>query len=180
MERFSAQNAKSVITPLANYFKISNTEYSITDEEVKVMSGVSFTSAVGHLMYVMMYIRPDMAQVMSIVNKFLSNQGRVHWEVLKWILRYLRGTIDLSIMFNRPSSDTSIVGHVNADYARDLDTRRSTISYVYTLCGGLICWKSTVQSLVALSTTKSEYMAMTKTVNKALWLIGLVKELGVQ
>ncbi|KAE8693888.1 putative pentatricopeptide repeat-containing protein [Hibiscus syriacus] len=71
-------------------------------------------------------------------------------------------------------------GYVDSDYAGDLDNRRSTTGYVFTLGGGPICWKSTVQSIVALSTTEAEYMATAEAAKEALWLTGLVKELGVQ
>ncbi|KAE8653948.1 hypothetical protein F3Y22_tig00117056pilonHSYRG00559 [Hibiscus syriacus] len=62
----------------------------------------------------------------------------------------------------------------------NLDNRRSTTGYVFTLGGGPICWKSTVQSVVALSTIEAEYMAAPEAAKEALWLTGLVKELGVQ
>ena len=52
------------------------------------------------------------------------------------------------------------MGYVNEDYVRDLDNRRSTTGYVFNLGGEPICWKSIVQSLVALSTIELEYMAV--------------------
>lgn len=64
------------------------------------------------------------------------------------------------------------MGYVDANYAGDLGDRRSTIYYVFTLEGRLICWKSIAQSLVGLSTNEVD--------KKALWLAGLVKELGIQ
>jgi hypothetical protein len=72
------------------------------------------------------------------------------------------------------------VGYVDADYAGDLDDRRSTMGYVFTLVGGPICWKSMIQSTVAMSTTEAEYMAAAEAAKEALWLTGLVKELGIQ
>ena len=69
---------------------------------------------------------------------------------------------------------------MDSDYAGDLDDRRSTTRYVFTLGGGPICWKSSVQSTVALSTTEAEYMAVAEAAKEALWLTGLVKELGVE
>ena len=72
------------------------------------------------------------------------------------------------------------MGYVDADYARDLDDRRSTAGYVFTLGGGLICWKSMVLSLVVLSTIELEYMAIAEVAKEALRLAGLVKELGIQ
>ena len=71
------------------------------------------------------------------------------------------------------------MGYVDADYARDLDDRRSTIGYMFTLGRGPIFWKSMVQSLIALSTIESEYMAVAKAAKEALWLAGLVKELSI-
>ena len=62
----------------------------------------------------------------------------------------------------------------------DLDNKRPSTSYVFTLSEGPICWKSMAQSLVALSTTKSQYMVIAKAAKEALWLAGLVKELGMQ
>ena len=73
-----------------------------------------------------------------------------------------------------------MLGYVDADYARDLDDRRSATSHVFTLGGGPICWQSMVQSLVALSTTESEYMAVAEPAKEALWLSKLFKELGIQ
>ena len=63
-------------------------------------------------------------------------------------------------MFNKQQGDPSVVGYVNEDHARDLDNRRSTTGYVFNLGEEPICWKSMVQSLVALSTIELEYMAV--------------------
>ena len=72
------------------------------------------------------------------------------------------------------------MGYVDADYARDLDDIRSTTGYVFTLGEGPLCWKSMVQSLVSLSTIESEYMTVVEAAKEAMWLAGLVKELGIQ
>ena len=69
---------------------------------------------------------------------------------------------------------------MDVDYAGDLNHRRSTTGYVFTLTGGPICWRSMIQSLVALSTIESKYIAVAEAAKKALWLTGLVKELGIQ
>jgi hypothetical protein len=61
-----------------------------------------------------------------------------------------------------------------------MDDRRSTTGYVFTFAGGPICWKSSVQSIVAMSTTEAEYMAVAEAAKEVLWLTGLVKELGVE
>ena len=91
----------------------------------------------------------------------------------------MRGTTDYGKMYSRQQGNPSVVGYVDADYVIDLGDRRSTTGYVFTLAKGLICWKSMVQSLVALSNTKSEYMKVAEAVKKALWLTCLFKELSI-
>jgi hypothetical protein len=91
----------------------------------------------------------------------------------------LKGTAEHEILFLRQSGTNSIVGYVNANYTGEVDDRRSITGYVFTLSGGPICWKSTLQSIVAMSTTEAEYMAVAEAAKEASWLKGLVKELGL-
>ena len=72
-----------------------------------------------------------------------------------------------------------VVGYCDSDYAGDLDKRRSTTGYVFTLAKAPVSWKSTLQSTVALSKTEAEYMAITEAVKEAIWLQGLLDDLGV-
>jgi hypothetical protein len=144
------------------------------------MSKVPYANAVGCLMYAMVCTRPDLVHAVSMVSKYMANPGKQNWNAVKWIFRYLKGTIDYGITFVKQKSDLSVVGYVDADYARDLDDRRLTTGYVFTLAEGPICWKSMIQSTVAMSTTEAEYMAAAEAVKEALWFTGLVKELGIQ
>jgi hypothetical protein len=179
LERFSMENAKSVSTPLANHFCLSTSQCPKTVEETEDMSNVSYASAMGCLMYAMICTRPDLAHAVSVVSKYMVNTGKQHWDAVKWIFKYLKDTTDYGITFVRQKSDLSVVRYVDADYAGDLDDRRSTTGYVFTLIGGPIYWKSMIQSTVA-SMTEAEYMAVVEVAKEALWLIGLVKELGIQ
>ncbi|KAL0319279.1 UNVERIFIED_CONTAM: Retrovirus-related Pol polyprotein from transposon TNT 1-94 [Sesamum angustifolium] len=70
------------------------------------------------------------------------------------------------------------VGYVDSNYANDRDSRRSTTSYVFTLCGACISWKSQLQNIVALSTTEAEYIATTEAFKEAIWLKGILTEIG--
>ena len=95
---------------------------------------------------------------------------------MKWILRYLRGTLDACLEFGRSSS--SLVGYVDSDYAGDLDKRRSLTGYVFTLGGSAVSWKASLQPVVALSTTEAEYIAVTEVIKEGIWLRGLLGELS--
>jgi hypothetical protein len=143
------------------------------------MSKVSYTSAVGCLMYAMVCTRPDLAHAVSVVSKYMANPRRQHWDAVKWIFRYLKGTTNYGITFVRQKSDFSVVRYVDADYVGDLDNRKSTTGYVFILAGGPICWRSMIQSTVVMSTTKVEYIAVIEAAKEALWLTSLVKELSI-
>ncbi|KAG8492178.1 hypothetical protein CXB51_009620 [Gossypium anomalum] len=71
-----------------------------------------------------------------------------------------------------------VIGYVDADFAGDLDRRRSFTGYVFTIGGCAISWKATLQTTVALSTTEAEYMAITEACKEAIWLKGLFSELN--
>uniref|UniRef100_A0A2N9H2E5 CCHC-type domain-containing protein n=1 Tax=Fagus sylvatica TaxID=28930 RepID=A0A2N9H2E5_FAGSY len=179
LEKFSMLNAKPVSTPLANHFRLSGSQCPKNEEEIENMSKVPYVSAVGCLMYAMVCTRPDLAHAVSTVSSYMANPGREHWNAVKWIFRYLKGTAEHEILFSKQLGTNLVVGYVDADYAGELDDRRSTTGYVFTLSGGPICWKSTLQSIVAMSTTEAEYMAVAEVAKEALWLKGLVKELGL-
>ncbi|KAH9304735.1 hypothetical protein KI387_009139, partial [Taxus chinensis] len=86
LERFKMQNAKPVSTPMAGHFKLSKDQCPSSHEEVKYMTRVPYASAVGSLMYVMVCTRPDIAQVVGVVSRYMANPGKEHWKVVQWIL----------------------------------------------------------------------------------------------
>ena len=76
----------------------------------------------------------DLAYAVSTISQFMSNSGKQHWGAMKWVLRYLRGTARLYLAFQRLKTrkPKKLQGHVDADYAEDLDQQRSTTDYVYS------------------------------------------------
>ncbi|KAG8489157.1 hypothetical protein CXB51_017144 [Gossypium anomalum] len=75
-------------------------------------------------------------------------------------------------------TEDGVIGYVDVDFAGDLDRRRSLTGYVFTIGGCAISWKATSQTTVCLSTTESEYMAITEACKEAIWLKGLFSELN--
>ena len=111
----------------------------------------------------------------------MSKLGKEHWTVVKRVFRYLHGTASYGFCYEaRPGLDrvVDIHGFLDADWARDLDNRKSTSGYVFNLFGGTISWMSKRQVVVALSTIESEYMATTHASKEAVWYsgIGLVQQ----
>ncbi|KAH9718140.1 hypothetical protein KPL71_022099 [Citrus sinensis] len=149
-----------------------------SQEERDYMARVPYASAVGSLMYAMVCTRPDISQAVSMVSRYMHNPGKNQWLAVKWILRYLYETVDVGLLFKKDCGQ-QCVGYCDSDFAGDLDKRRSTTGYVFTLGGGPVSWRSILQSTIALSTTEAEYMATTEVVKKAIWLKGLLSDLGV-
>ncbi|GKB49640.1 hypothetical protein Tco_0900393 [Tanacetum coccineum] len=73
-----------------------------------------------------------------------------------------------------------VTGFVDSDYAKDPDKGRSIMGHTFLVQGCVVSWKATLQHVVALSTTEAEYMALTDDVKEAIWLRGLLEELGVE
>ena len=71
-----------------------------------------------------------------------------------------------------------VEGFSDSDYATDIDRRRSVTGYTFKFGGNTISWKSCLQSVVALSTTEAEYMAMNEAAKEAMWLKEICSELG--
>ena len=179
LERFAMQNSKPVSTPLAAHFRLSAELSPQSEDEEKYMSQVPYSSAVGSLMYAMVCTRPDISHAVSVVSRYMGRPGKAHWEAVKWILRYLKGTADVGLLYGVSNPGNQVVGYVDSDFAGDHDKRRSLTGYVFTLSGSAISWKATLQATVALSTTEAEYMAIAEAVNEALWMRGILCELGI-
>nr|GEV65296.1 retrovirus-related Pol polyprotein from transposon TNT 1-94 [Tanacetum cinerariifolium] len=181
LNNFRIDNGKSVKMQLGGHFKLSLKDCPVRDCDVERMSKVSYANAVGSLMYLMVCTRPDIAYALSVVSIFLANPGKNHWEAVKWILKYLQGTANVGLVYgtNR-GNHVNVTYFVDSDYAKDPDKGRSITCYTFLVQGCVVSWKATLQHVVAPSTTDAEYMALTDAVNEAIWLRGLLKELGVK
>ncbi|GJU15741.1 retrotransposon protein, putative, ty1-copia subclass [Tanacetum coccineum] len=150
LNNFRIDNGKSVKMPLGGHFKLSLKECPVRDCDVERMSKVPYKNVVGSLMYLMVCTMPDIAYAVSVVSRYLANPGKNHWEVVNWILKYLRGTANVGLMYgtNR-GNHVDVTGFVDLDYAKDPDK-------------------------------EVEYMALTEAVKEAIWLWRLLEELGVE
>ena len=169
-------DAKSVRTLLASHFRLSNDQSSKTEEEKDFIAKVPYALAIRSLTYAMTCTRPDISQAVGVVSRYMSNPGKPHWEAVKWILRYLRGTTEKCLTFRR--EELKLEGYVDSDFTGEVDHRRSTTGYVFTMAGTAISWMSQLQKIVTISTTEAEYVAVTESSKELIWLQGLLAELG--
>ena len=115
-------NYRSISNPLAAHFKLSAESYPKSEEQMERMSHIPYSSAVGSLMYTMVCIRPDLAYAVSMVSRYMYNPGKDHWEAVKWIIRYVKGSFDRCLVFNKSKTATyDVTGFDDSDYGGDLD-----------------------------------------------------------
>ena len=119
-------------------------------------------------MYAMVITRFDIAFVVSLVSKFLSSPKAIHCDLVAHIYRYIRGNLDLKLLF-KSGNNCTLEGYVDAAYANQ-SACRSTSGFIFTLGGTPISWLSKRQSVVALSTAEAEYIAATESAKDAIWL----------
>lgn len=99
--RFNMQKAKPVTTPLAVQFRLPSPLRPQIVNDIDFMSQVSYSSTVDSFMYAMVCSCPDLAYSVSVVSRYLANQGKEYWKGLQWILRYLCGSNDVCLQFGR-------------------------------------------------------------------------------
>ncbi|KAH9704893.1 Integrase catalytic domain-containing protein [Citrus sinensis] len=127
------------------------------------------------------HFRPDLSYAVSLVGRFMSNPRKEHWRAVKWILRYLRGTTSYGLLYEGERASYNLVeGYVDSNYAEDLDNRRSLNGFLFTLNSCTISWKASLKSVVALSTIEAKYTAAAEAFKEAIWLKGMINELGYE
>lgn len=173
LQKYGMHDANPVATPAD-----ANVKLKRDDGVSKPVNPSTYQSMVGSLLYAAMATRPDIAQAVSVVSKFNANPNVSHLTAVKRVLRYLKGTLNLALKYERSESGT-LVGFSDADWAGDQDDRRSTTGNVFLLGGGAVSWLSKKQSTVALSTAEAEYVALSQAAQECTWLRRLLSDLGM-
>ena len=124
--------------------------------------------------------RADIAFAVSNAAKFSAQPAKQHWTAVKRILCYLRGTVNLGLVF-APHVSGGIVGYSDADWGGDTSDRKSTSGYLFQVCGAAVSWRSKKQTCVALSMADAEWLwqVLLKWLfgwNSLLLILGLVHQ----
>lgn len=160
LKRFNMGNCDPVKTPSDASHKLTREMSPSSPNEKEKMQSIPYQEAVGSVLYLVQCTRPDIAFSVANVSQFNQNPGPAHWKGVKRIMRYLKGTLDYKLTFSRGSAYKDLCCYSDPDWGTSFCDRRSCTGYVFLWQGGAISWKSKAQPTVALSTTESEYMAM--------------------
>ena len=178
LARYGMSDCNPKSTPLAVGLELTSAQSPSTPEERAFMADEPYSEAVGSIQHAANTTRPDIAYSVNRLAAFLQNPGTAHWKAVQHLLAYLKGTLEYKITYRSGAgSGVRPLGWVDADFAGDLDTRRSTSGEVFMMSGGPVSWSSKKQATVALSTTEAEYVALTRSSKQAMWMYSFLDEL---
>lgn len=145
-----------------------------------------YRSVIGTLMWVARFTRPDIMQRTAELARFNHDPGVSHWQALKYLVAYVKGTRGVCIRFSRrddvAAGTLPFSGFMDADYAPnygcEFSNHKSTTGYIFTVCGVAFSWRSSKQPIIADSTSAAEFIAVTEASKQAVWLKRLFSDLG--
>eukprot|EP00253_Pinus_taeda_P001949 PITA_01949 len=169
---FHMEDCKPAPSPFQSGVKLS---VYCTSPEV---DATLYRQFVGKLLY-LTHTRPDLSFVVGLVAWFMQTPHESHWKAAKRILRYVRGTVQFGIHYSAEASPL-LVGFTDSDWDGDLDDRKSTAGYVFTLGSGPITWACKKQAAISLSSAEAEYRGVVEASKEALWLRQILLEFGFE
>ncbi|KAJ9552360.1 hypothetical protein OSB04_016405 [Centaurea solstitialis] len=170
LSRAGLLDTKPVSTPLTTSSQLVSHGDAFSDPTL-------YRSLVGALQYLTI-TRPDLSYAVNQVSQFFHAPTVNHFQAVKRILRYVKGTLSFGLTFKR-SPNISVVAYSDADWARCIETRRSTYGYSIFLGGTIVSWSAKKQPTVSRSSCESEYRALANTASEVVWITSLLRDLHV-
>lgn len=174
LHKFKMYDCNPVSTPLE-----TKPNYEALNEDE--MYNAPCRNVLGCLMYIMLCTRPDLSTSVNILSRYTNKNNKELWQCLKRVLRYLKGTIDLKLVYKQCDFTNILCGYVDSDWGgSDIRDRKSTTGYLFQMFDQCtITWSTKRQTSVAASSTEAEYMALYEAVREALWLKSLAVSIRV-
>jgi Reverse transcriptase (RNA-dependent DNA polymerase) len=196
---FHMVDAADAPTPEESSVRLTRDDEAITSEQQEEMVDRPYMELVGSLLYAATSIFFEISHSVTVLTRHMQRPGPKHWMAAKRVLRYLKSVKHLGITYGQRrdkekkgseisslSISSSTLPHTpmstvevycDADWAGDVDDRRSTSGILLLLDGAPIVWSSRKQATVALSTAEAEYMAMSAALQELKWMDALLNEI---
>ena len=180
LNRFRMTDAKIKDVPLSP--GDDTKKMTFPPEPVDADNTYPYRELVGCLLYLGVCTRPDISYAIASLARFVANPHEVHWNMLKGLLRYVKGTKDYGLFYGKCSQSDkgsqALYAYVDASWADDLMTRRSTTGVLTYIGSHLVDWSSKLQSLVTHSIAEAEYVAADSATRTVIWFRTLLKDLN--
>lgn len=154
------------------------TDFTEETEAGKITEEKPSRKLVDCLSYLMLNTRPDICAAINFYSRFQNSANESHWNGLKRILRYLRGTADFGLFFKKTKKDV-LIDYADSDWAGDTSIK-STTGYLFKVYGSTVCWVTKRQTSIALSSTEAQYVALAMAAAEFIWLKNLLKDFQVE
>ena len=178
LDQFGMSDCNPVLTPMEENRKLSASMSPETPERQAEMKAYPYRELIGKLLYLAIATRPDIAYTVGVLCRFVENPGMDHWLAAKRVLRYLRGTVNMKLVYSQQPSPDLFTTFSDADLSGNPDNSRSTGGFAVCVGGGATQWGSRLQPHVSLSSTESEYTTASKVGCEIMWMRYLFEELG--
>ena len=172
LKMFGMENCNSLSTPMLPS-QCSPSGGSLLNDADKSL----YQKLIGCLLYLVHGSRPDLAYVVIRLSQHSSAPYSHHWDAIKRVLRYLRGTAHARLIIGNRAKET-LMGYFDSAHGDAVD-RRSTCGYVFLLYGSLVSWSSKIQRVIALSTVEAEFMAGTEACKELIWIRSICSGFGI-
>ncbi|CAN1141771.1 Retrovirus-related Pol polyprotein from transposon TNT 1-94 [Linum perenne] len=171
LEETGMTGCRPAETPMEAALKLRPSDKSeVKDQE-------RYQRLVGKLIY-LAHTRPDITFAVSVVSQFMHAPGAIHFDAVYRILRYLKGSPGKGLMFKKRNG-LQIEAYTDADWAGDVNDRRSTSGYCTFVGGNLVSWRSKKQTVVARSSAEAEFRAVAHGICEVIWITRLLEELRI-
>ena len=171
VKKFGLENAKCVKTPMGTNDKLSKDENSVS------IDPTLFRSMIGSLLY-LTASRPDICFSVGMCARYQANPKESHLAAVKRIIRYVNGTVDYGIWFSK-DTNSGLAGYNDADWAGNVDDRKSTTGGCFYLGNNLVFWYSKKQNSISLSTAEAEYITTGSCYTQLLWMKQMLADYGI-
>ncbi len=161
--------------PIVKGIIYSKTQSPVNSHESKEMSKIPYRSLIGHLSFLASRTRPDITFAVNIFSQFQSNPGMFHWNYLLKLLGYVRQTKHFKLNLGNINS-LNITAYSDASFASCRDDRVSISGQIIFLDKVPICWRTSKQKCVCLSSMEAEFVALTDAVKELIWFQRILKE----
>lgn len=172
LQKFNMQDCKPKSTPMEKGLHLDAGDKNKCTNH-------PYRELIGCLIYATVTTRPDLCAATGYFSRFQSCFNESHFNYARHILRYIRGTIDLKLVYQKQRAAATLIGYSDSDWGGDQNDGKSTSGYVFKLFGHTVSWASRKQATVSLSSTEAEYVALTEAICELKWIRKLLAELEI-
>jgi hypothetical protein len=172
--RFNLEDARPASTPLQPNIDLTPGLEHVSPQIVSASEKTTYREMIGSLMYLSVMTRPDITYAVTTLSQHLEAPSSTHLQAARRVIRYLKGTKSLRLVLG--GDNLQLSGYSDADWGSQLH-RHSISGFSFFLGNGAISWSSKKQPIVTLSSTESEYVALTHSSKDIIWIQKLLSEL---